>query len=118
TRDVVSVLQAGLAKPVVELSFDGNGTIECVPEEMNQVLTNLIQNALDALPKDGTGWVRISAMGEADLLELSVEDNGSGIPAEQRAKIFTPFFTTKDVGVGMGLGLTIVHRVVTSLGGT
>jgi two-component system C4-dicarboxylate transport sensor histidine kinase DctB len=49
---------------------------------------------------------------------LSVTDNGSGIAAEDRPRIFTPFYTTKDVGAGMGLGLTIAHRVVTSLGGT
>jgi len=117
-RDVASVLQAGLPRPVVELSFEGDGRIECVPEEMNQVLTNLIQNALDALPKDGTGAIRVAASGRGGVLVLSVRDNGAGIPPEARAKIFTPFFTTKDVGVGMGLGLTIVHRVVSSLGGT
>jgi signal transduction histidine kinase len=118
TRDVASVLQAGMTRPVVEMLFDGDGQIECVPEEMNQVLTNLIQNALDALPRDGTGWVRVNAKGRDDLLVISVQDNGSGIRPEERAMIFTPFFTTKDVGEGMGLGLTIVHRVVASLGGT
>jgi len=118
TRDVASVLQAGLSQPVVEMSFEGDGQIECVPEEMNQVLTNLIQNALDALPKDGTGWVRVNASTRDGLLVLSIRDNGSGIRPEERTKIFTPFFTTKDVGEGMGLGLSIVHRVVSSLGGS
>jgi signal transduction histidine kinase len=118
TRDVASVLQAGLAAPVIELSFEGDGLLECVPEEMNQVLTNLLQNALDALPKDGTRWVRVNASTQDELLVLSIRDNGSGIRPEERPKIFTPFFTTKDVGEGMGLGLSIVHRVVASLGGT
>ncbi|HEX4341412.1 MAG TPA: ATP-binding protein [Polyangiaceae bacterium] len=118
TRDVAAVLQAGLSQAVVEMAFEGDGVLECVPEEMNQVLTNLIQNALDALPKDGTGWVRVNAATRDGVLSLSIRDNGSGIRPEERTKIFTPFFTTKDVGAGMGLGLSIVHRVVSSLGGT
>lgn len=118
TRDVAAVLQSGLDRPIVELSFEGDGRLVCVPEEINQVLTNLIQNAIDALPKDGTGRVRVSVIGRNGYLVLSIRDNGSGIRPEERAKIFTPFFTTKEVGVGMGLGLTIVHRVVSSLGGT
>ena len=118
TRDVAAVLQSGLDQPIVELSFEGDGRLVCVPEEINQVLTNLIQNAIDALPKDGTGRVRVSVIGRDGYLVLSIRDNGSGISPEERAKIFTPFFTTKEVGVGMGLGLTIVHRVVSSLGGT
>ena len=118
TRDVASVLQAGLARPVIEMTFEGDGQLECVPEEMNQVLTNLLQNALDALPRDGTGHVRVTASIRDEVLVLSIRDNGSGIRPEVRAKIFTPFFTTKDVGEGMGLGLSIVHRVVASLGGT
>jgi signal transduction histidine kinase len=117
-RDVASVLQTGMSTLLIGTSFQGDGTVECVPEEMNQVLTNLIQNALDAIRRDGTGWVRVSGKVEGDMVVLSVEDNGAGVKPEDRAKIFTPFFTTKEVGVGMGLGLTIVHRVVRSLGGT
>jgi signal transduction histidine kinase len=117
-RDVASMLQTGMATPVVGTSFEGDGTLECVPEEMMQALTNLIQNALDAIPRDGTGWVRVSGRVEDETIVLSVEDNGSGVRPEDRAKLFTPFFTTKEVGVGMGLGLTIVNRVVRSLGGT
>jgi two-component system NtrC family sensor kinase len=115
-RDVVSMLQAGVTSKLVETAFDGDGRLECVPEEMHQVLTNLIQNALDAIQPE-TGKVRVSGHIESGTLVLSVADNGSGISPEHRARIFTPFYTTKDVGAGMGLGLTIVHRVVTSLGG-
>jgi signal transduction histidine kinase len=116
-RDVVSMLQAGASNRMVETAFDGDGRLECVPEEMHQVLTNLVQNALDAIQPE-TGKVRVSGHIENDSLVLSVADNGSGISPENRARIFTPFYTTKEVGAGMGLGLTIVHRVVTSLGGT
>jgi signal transduction histidine kinase len=117
-RDVASMLQTGMATPVIGTSFEGDGTLECVPEEMTQALTNLIQNAVDAIPHDGTGWVRVSGKVEEETIVLSIEDNGAGVRPEDRAKLFTPFFTTKEVGVGMGLGLTIVNRVVRSLGGT
>jgi signal transduction histidine kinase len=118
TRDVVSMLQACAAEPMFETSFEGDSDIECVPEEFNQILTNLVQNAIDAVPRDGTGRIRVTGTNDGANLVLSVQDNGVGIRSEDRNKIFTPFYTTKDVGAGMGLGLTIVHRVVTSLGGT
>lgn len=117
-RDTASMLQAGMSQPVIVLEFQGRGLIECVPEEVNQVLTNLIQNALDALPSDGSGRVRVRGTSQGDHVVLSVSDNGCGIPAELQARIFTPFFTTKEVGRGMGLGLAIVQRVVASLHGT
>jgi C4-dicarboxylate-specific signal transduction histidine kinase len=60
----------------------------------------------------------VSGRVENDAIVISVEDNGTGVRPEDRAKLFTPFFTTKEVGVGMGLSLTIVNRVVRSLGGT
>jgi signal transduction histidine kinase len=88
-----------------------------VPEEFNQVLTNLVQNAIEAAP-DGTGKVRVRGEGDGDAIILSVADNGPGIPADVQARLFTPFFTTKGPGRGMGLGLTIVRRVVQSMGGT
>ncbi len=117
-RDVVAVLQAGVERSQVQTSFDGDGRVVCVPEEFNQMLTNLIQNALDAIPPDGTGRVLVKGSSKDGSLTLTVSDNGSGIRPEERARIFTPFYTTKDVGKGMGLGLTIVRRVVASLGGT
>ncbi len=103
----------------VEIEFDlrGDGTLECVAEEFNQVLTNLVQNAIEAAPS-GTGRVRVSGSVDSDALVLSVVDNGPGIPADVQARLFTPFFTTKGPGRGMGLGLTIARRVVQSLGGS
>jgi signal transduction histidine kinase len=103
----------------VEIEFDlrGDGTLECVAEEFNQVLTNLVQNAIEAAPS-GTGRVRVSGSIDSDALVLSVADNGPGIPADVQARLFTPFFTTKGPGRGMGLGLTIARRVVQNLGGS
>jgi len=117
-RTVVDVVLPATGRKVeVQVEASGEGTLECVPEEWNQVLTNLVQNAIEAVP-EGTGrvWVRGSAEGEE--LVLRVADNGPGIEPEVQARLFTPFFTTKGPGRGTGLGLTISRRVVQSLGGT
>jgi signal transduction histidine kinase len=70
------------------------------------------------VPADGSGLVVIQGRSEAGELVLSVKDNGPGIPEAERARVFDPFYTTKDVGRGMGLGLTISRRVVVAMGGT
>jgi signal transduction histidine kinase len=78
---------------------------------LDQVWTNLIDNAADASPVDGT--IEIATWTEPGWLAVSVGDQGPGIPAEVRPHIFEPFFTTKPQGSGTGLGLEIVHRIVT-----
>jgi len=117
-RTVVGVVLPATGRKVqVQVEASGDGTLECVPEEWNQVLTNLVQNAIEAVPEEtGRVWVRGSAEGEE--LVLRVADNGPGIEPEVQARLFTPFFTTKGPGRGTGLGLTISRRVVQSLGGT
>jgi signal transduction histidine kinase len=117
-RAVVGVvLPATGRKVAVELDLAGDGVLSCVPEELNQVLTNLVQNAIEAAPeRDGRVWLR--GAGDADSLVLSVKDNGAGIDPETQARLFTPFFTTKGPGRGVGLGLTITRRVVQSLRGS
>ncbi len=116
-RTVVGVVLPATGRAVeVALDLEGDGTLECVPEEFNQVLTNLVQNAIEAVP-DG-GRVAVTGRGDGDGLVVAVKDNGPGMPPEVQARLFTPFFTTKGEGSGMGLGLTIVRRVVQSLHGT
>lgn len=114
---IALVLPATGREVRVETDFQGDGLVECVPEEMHQVLTNLIQNAIEAVAEDGTGRVWVAGRRENSRVILSVRDNGPGIPAEVRERIFTPFFTTKGPGKGMGMGLTITWRVVRALGG-
>jgi signal transduction histidine kinase len=116
-RTVIGVVLPATGRDVrIELDLRGDGIVECVAEELNQVLTNLVQNAIEAVP-DRTGRVWIGGSVEGGELVLSVKDNGSGIAPEVQSRLFTPFFTTKGPGAGMGLGLTIVRRVVQSLGG-
>jgi signal transduction histidine kinase len=84
--------------------------IKAYGSELNQVWTNLIVNAVDAMPEGGTLKVRTKREPTDVLVEI--RDNGSGIPAEARSRIFEPFFTTKPVGEGTGLGLDTVARIV------
>jgi signal transduction histidine kinase len=90
--------------------------IKAVPEELQQAITNLTQNAIDAVGKGGHVWIRSRAEDRAVCIEIA--DDGPGIPKELLSRIFTPFFTTKDVGKGMGLGLTITRQVIKQHGGT
>jgi signal transduction histidine kinase len=78
--------------------------------ELNQVWTNLIDNAIDAM--NGNGELRIGTCRDGDYAVVDIVDNGAGIAPEIRGRIFDPFFTTKEVGAGTGLGLDIVHRIV------
>ena len=90
--------------------------IEAWGSELNQVWTNLIDNAADAM--DGKGAISIRAERfNADEVRVSICDTGPGIPPEVAAKIFEPFFTTKPPGIGSGLGLHISHQVVVRHGG-
>lgn len=78
--------------------------------ELNQVWTNLIDNAVDAM--DNKGILELTTQNKGDRLVVTITDSGAGIPAEVRSRIFEPFFTTKPVGKGTGLGLEAVRRIV------
>ncbi len=78
--------------------------------ELNQVWTNLIDNAIDSM--QGKGELRITTCKELDYAVVEIADNGPGIPKEIQSRIFDPFFTTKKVGEGTGLGLDTVGRIV------
>jgi signal transduction histidine kinase len=77
---------------------------------LNQIWTNLIDNAVDAM--DGTGEIRIRTVREYGMARVELEDNGPGIPPAIQGRIFEPFFTTKGMGQGSGLGLDVVRRIV------
>ena len=90
---------------------------------LNQVWTNLLDNSIDAVGPRGSirisTWAEKSAktLGSGPDLYIRIADNGVGIPPEIQTSIFDPFFTTKEVGVGTGLGLGIIHRIVEQFGG-
>jgi two-component system, NtrC family, sensor histidine kinase HupT/HoxJ len=88
------------------------------PGHIQQVVMNLVQNAVDALDGQADGKVRLSVLRQGNRAELSVADNGPGIPPDLAASIFDPFFTTKPVGRGTGLGLSISHKITEEHGGT
>ena len=88
---------------------------------LGQVFLNLLLNAVQALPEEHAGSNEIHLLLRSpapDRVAVEVRDNGVGIPPQVRGRIFEPFFTTKPVGIGTGLGLTICHGIVSSLGGT
>jgi two-component system, NtrC family, sensor kinase len=95
---------------VVERSFEGPDILECFPGELNQVLMNVIANAIDSI--EGAGTVMVSTRLDEGNFVITVRDTGKGIPEEIRSRIFEPFFTTKPVGRGTGLGLAISYGIV------
>lgn len=96
--------------------YEANPEIYCNPAQLNQVFTNLLLNAIQAI--DGKGTITIRTFIEKDHLFIRFTDTGKGIPAKVLPKIFDPFFTTKDVNQGTGLGLSISYSIIEKHGGT
>lgn len=99
----------------VETVFsDEVGFIECYPNQLNQVFLNLIINAAHAIEEKqaGMGLIKIATRRLDGAIEISIQDNGVGIPEQNKEKIFNLFFTTKPVGKGTGQGLSLAHSIV------
>ena len=86
------------------------------PSQLHQVLVNIIVNAIQAIPNGGQ--LKIQTKAAKNSVTLLIKDTGIGMSDEIRKQIFLPFFTTKDVDQGTGLGLAVVHGIITSHGGT
>jgi len=117
--DVMAMLRPHAAKAGVELTTAAAPTpvTASVDEaQLQQVLTNLVMNAIQAQPAGGTVRARVEAADGGARIEIA--DGGPGVPDAERARIFEPFFTSKDVGEGTGLGLSVVHGIVEEHGGT
>ena len=97
---------------VVEIEASGAAFILCNEIEIQQILINLISNAIDAVKTLQDRWVRIRILKSAGHVILQVRDSGRGIPDEVTARLFEPFFTTKPVGEGTGIGLSIVKGIL------
>jgi len=113
----LNIIRSRAKKQQVELVLDLHPLplVSCYPAKINQVMLNLVANAIDACPAGGTVTVRSEAT--EDGVALHVADTGVGIPAEIRERIFDPFFTTKPPGQGTGLGLSISYQIVRDHGG-
>lgn len=90
--------------------------IQCQPVQLNQVILNILTNAAQSIADKGDIWITLTA--ENEVLNLTIKDNGCGIPADILPKVFEPFFTTKDVGQGTGLGLSMAYNVIKQHQGT
>ena len=111
-ENTLTILNHKLKKGiVVKRDYDKSIPRICVyGSELNQVWTNLIDNAIDAM--DGKGQLTIRTSRDNNCILVEIADNGLGIPPAIQSRIFEPFFTTKGVGKGTGLGLEIAYRIV------
>ena len=124
--DLTQVVERALRLRGYQLASHGVRTVLDLPEglpqvigdarQLQQVVLNLVTNALQAMP-DG-GDLRLVARGNADRVSLEMTDSGGGIPESVRPHIFEPFFTTKPEGEGTGLGLSVSYGIVAAHGGT
>jgi len=115
---VCSGFEFELGRRQVTTSLESSGDVRLVGDRfaLEQMVTNLVSNALKASPRDGR--IRLAARGEGEAVELLVEDEGPGFPEGDLRRIFDPFFTTRAPGEGMGLGLSVVHGIVSAHGGS
>jgi PAS domain S-box-containing protein len=114
--DALLLLRHDLRSKNCEVTFDhGGGGVELsgIPGRLVQVVSNLVGNAIDASAARGGGPIRVELSPQEQGVELRITDSGSGISPKVLPKIFEPMFTTKPFGEGTGLGLTIVHEIVT-----
>jgi len=91
------------------LLVDGN--------QIQQVILNLVNNAVDSLPQGGDMCIETRLNKEAKSVEVAFEDNGIGISGEDQKRVFIPFFTTKEPGKGTGLGLSICNNIISAHNG-
>ena len=115
--DTTLSLIAHLTQPKIDVGrrYGDLPAVSVRPNQLNQVLMNLLVNACQAMGDHGTLTVTTSSFG--DEIELRVADTGVGIPSLNLAKIFDPGFTTKGPAVGTGLGLAIAYQIITEHGG-
>jgi signal transduction histidine kinase len=99
----------------LETAVDSVPPLHCSPGALNQAVSNVVANAIQASPRGER--VLVSLRDEAGEVVIAVEDRGAGIPAEHLSRVFDPFFTTRAAGAGTGLGLSIAHGIVEAHGG-
>ncbi|NLD91465.1 MAG: substrate-binding domain-containing protein [Fibrobacter sp.] len=121
-RDVELLIGFELRSKKIKLTLDTSHT-ECTifgqPQKFTQVVTNLLTNAIDAVRNQAQPHIELNIRNEKSNVVVSVKDNGCGIAPQNRMRIYDPLFTTKPFGTATGMGLTVVHNIVTGeFGGT
>jgi signal transduction histidine kinase len=116
-RDALAFLRGKSPRGVVIHEDHAEGTFLVLgdPDQLTQIVVNIVHNAIDAVDDNGVVTVRVT--GDAHHAILTIADTGPGIPPEVLPRIFEPFFTTKPEGKGTGLGLAICYGIVQSHGG-
>jgi signal transduction histidine kinase len=120
-RETLELCQEKFTSSGIEMTFDEPAedlALRCRSAQIVQLLLSLMINAFDAVLSEREKWVRVATRALGSGIEISVTDSGAGIPPELREKIFQPFFTTKEIGRGMGLGLSSAKGMAESHGGT
>jgi signal transduction histidine kinase len=120
-RNTLTMLNYKIKKGNIQVieNFDMSlPQVRALAGELNQVWTNIIDNAIDAMTENGNGILEIRTRQEGQFVCVYIKDNGPGIPQEVQSQVFDPFFTTKDMGKGTGLGLDVATRIIRQHNGT
>jgi two-component system NtrC family sensor kinase len=118
-NQTLELLQSHAQTNNIEIRKDFQSELPIIASDqsqLQQVFLNLINNAIDAVEKDG--WIEIKTRKEDSQIIVAIKDNGPGIAEEHLKKVFDPFFTTKETGKGTGLGLSVSYNIIEKLGGT
>lgn len=117
-RETVSFLNNEILYRDIHVDYDLSSELPFLSTDFNQVqqvVLNLVENAIDAVGKNGS--IFLATGGGKDFVELKIRDSGPGIPPELLSRVFDPFFTTKSAGEGTGLGLSIIYTILKKIGG-
>ncbi len=118
--DVFAITNIGLKNQNIQLEyvFPEDFTLDCRKIQMQQVFLNLISNSITAIKNQNEKWIKIIAAENKGKIEIIMTDSGQGIPSEIADKIMVEYFSTKELGQGLGIGLSICRSVITAHGGT
>ena len=113
-EEAISLTKPRVNRGLIKLSSQllANSLVLGNDIEIEQVIINLVNNAIDAVQDDVNSWIKISLMDLGDYYKLEVEDSGKGIPDEIQIRMFEPFYTTKDINKGTGLGLSVIRGIL------
>lgn len=103
---------------IIETKLSSNALVFCNPAELKQAFNAVLKNALQSMQGRSKGCVEVTTHNEDDLVSITISDVGVGIASNQISQVFDPFYSTRKVGDGTGLGLTLTHNIVEQHSGT